>query len=40
MEKQEIQMLLSKEVLQQIKDESLQNIIRGIIFNVFQNFFA
>jgi len=33
MEAQEIQMLLSKEVLKQIKDESLQNIVRGIIFN-------
>jgi len=37
MEKQEIQMLLSKEVIKQIKDESLQNIIRGIIFNPSNN---
>ena len=26
-------MLFSKEVLKQIKDESLQSIVRGIIFN-------
>jgi len=37
MEKQEIQMLFSKEVLKQIKDESLQNIVRGIIFNPSNN---
>ena len=30
---QEIQSLLSEKVLKQIEDKSIQNIIRGIIFN-------
>jgi len=30
---QEIKSLLSEKVLTQIKDKSIQNIIRGIIFN-------
>jgi len=30
---QEIQSLLSEKVLTQIEDKSIQNIIRGIIFN-------